>query len=75
MNPASVMKLMSAKKRFTANHPKFVAFCNAMYEKGIQEGTVLEVTVTRPGEAPVTSNLRVQASDLELIEELKALKN
>lgn len=75
MNPASIMKLMNAKKRFTANHPKFVSFINAMYERGIEEGTVLEVTVTRPGESPVTANIRVQPSDLELIEELKTLGN
>ena len=26
MNPAAMMKLMNAKNKFTANHPKFAAF-------------------------------------------------
>ena len=29
MNPASIMKLMNAKNKFTENHPKFTAFLNA----------------------------------------------
>ena len=30
MNPAAIMKLMSAKNKFTSNHPKFSAFLNPM---------------------------------------------
>lgn len=29
MNPANIMKIMNAKNKFTANHPKFVAFLSA----------------------------------------------
>ena len=49
LNPASVMKLMNAKKKFSDNHPKFVAFLNMIFSKGITEGTIIEITVTRPG--------------------------
>ena len=73
MNPASIMKIMSAKNKFTANHPKFVSFLNAVFSTGIEEGTVIEITVTKPGQNPVTSNIRVQQSDLELLQELKGL--
>ena len=73
VNPASVMKLMSAKKKFSSNHPKFVAFLDMIFSRGITEGTIIEITVTRPGEAPITSNLRVLQSDLDLMEELKNL--
>lgn len=73
MNPASIMKIMSAKNKFTANHPKFVSFLNAMFSAGIEEGTVIEITVTKLGQNPVTSNIRVQQSDLELLQELKEL--
>ena len=31
MNPATLMKIMSAKNKFTANHPKFVAFLKAAF--------------------------------------------
>lgn len=71
MNPAAIMKMMNAKNKFTSNHPKFAAFLKAVFSRGIEEGTIIEITVQRPGEAPVTSNIKIQNSDLELLESLK----
>jgi hypothetical protein len=73
MNPASIMKIMAARSKFNAAHPKFSSFLTAMSERGVQAGTVIELTVTRPGEDPVTTNLRVTDSDMELIDELREL--
>lgn len=75
MNPAVLMKLMSAKNTFVENHPKFAAFVNAVFMNGnkITEGTVVEITIIRPGEEPISANLRIQQSDLDLFEELKNL--
>ncbi len=75
MNPAILMKLMAAKNKFVQNHPKFEAFVKAVFlgNNAIPEGTVIEITVTKPGEQPISTNLRVQQSDLELVEELKNL--
>ncbi|MDO5382635.1 MAG: hypothetical protein Q4F06_07975 [Eubacteriales bacterium] len=73
VNPSSIMKLMSAKNKFQSTHPKFVAFLSAVFSGGVQEGTVIEITVTKPGQSPITSNIKVQQSDLELMEELKEL--
>ncbi len=73
MNPATLMKIMNAKNKFTANHPKFVAFLNAAFSRPMEEGTLIEITLTRPGEEPMTTNMKVQQADLELFEELKQL--
>lgn len=73
MNPAAIMKLMNAKNTFVANHPKFVAFLGAMFKNGLEEGTIIEVTVTKPGMDPVTSNMKVQQSDLDMIQSLSEL--
>lgn len=75
MNPAVLMKLMNAKNKFTQNHPKFEAFVKAVFmgNSGIPEGTIIEITVTKPGEQPIATNLKVQQSDLELVEELRNL--
>lgn len=73
MNPASIMKIMNAKNKFTANHPKFIAFFNAVFARGIEEGTIIEITVKKPGQEALTSNIKVQQSDLELLQELKAI--
>lgn len=73
MNPASIMNLLSAKAQFENNHPKFMAFAKSVFSRPLEEGTIIEISVTRPGEEPVTANIKVQQSDLELLNELKDL--
>lgn len=74
MNPAEMMKVMSAVNTFKGNHPKFIAFFSFVFSSGFPEGTVIEITVTKPGEEPVTSNMKVTQSDLELFESLKNVR-
>ena len=70
-NPADMMKIMNAKRKFDANHPKFSAFLKAVLSRPIEEGTIIEMTVTRPGEEPITTNFKVCQSDLDLVRELQ----
>ena len=65
-----MMQFMSAIGTFRSNHPKFAEFMSRFIKGGVPEGSVIEITVTRPGEEPVTTNMRVQQSDLELIRQL-----
>ena len=74
MNPAAMMKMMGAFNTFKKNHPKFTQFLGVVFMGGIPEGTVIEITVTKPNQAPLTSNMQVMQSDLELVESLKDLK-
>ncbi|MCI8586874.1 MAG: hypothetical protein HFI92_13485 [Lachnospiraceae bacterium] len=67
------MKIMSAKKQFTDNHPRFAAFLSAVFGKGIEEGTIIELKVTKPGQEAMVTNIKVQQSDLELLQELKEM--
>lgn len=71
INPAMMIKLMNAKSKFEKNHPKFFSFIKTVFSRPIEEGTIMEITVTRPGEEPITTNIKIQQSDLELLEELK----
>ena len=73
INAASMLKLMAARNQFNQNHPKFGAFLKAVFSGQMEEGTVIELSVTRPGEEPVTTNIKVQQSDLELLDELKGV--
>lgn len=75
MNPMMLMKLMNAKKKFVENHPKVEAFVKAVFLSGgsIPEGTIIEISVTKPGEKTISTNLKVLQSDLELIDELHHL--
>ena len=65
MNPANIMNIMNAK------NPKFVAFLSAVFSREMEEGTVIEITLTRPGEEPMTTNMKIQQSDLDLMRELQ----
>ena len=70
MNPSAILKLMSAKAAFTKNHPKFSAFCKAALSRPIEPGTIIEISLQRPGEEPMMANIKVQQEDLDLLEEL-----
>ena len=71
VNPMKLMKLAGIRKKFEEGHPKVVAFFSAVIAPGLPEGTVIELTVTKPGEAPVTSSMKVSAEDAALMQELK----
>ena len=71
MNPMALMKIMNAKNQFDANHPKFGAFLKAAFAGGIQEGTIIEMKVTKPDGETMTTNLKVKQSNLELLQQLQ----
>ena len=73
INPMSMMKMMQTKNKFTENHPKFVQFLSAAFSGGIEEDTIIEISVQKPGQNKMTSNIKVKQSDLELLAELKNL--
>ena len=72
MDASQMFKVMGAINNFKVNHPKFVSFLTDMFKGGIQADTIIEITVTKPGEEPVTSNIKVRQSDLDLFESLKS---
>ena len=73
-NPLKLTKLLSAKKQFESRHPRVVAFIERDLLTEIPEGTVLEMTIKKPGQPPATTNMKVCMEDKALLEELKALK-
>ena len=73
MNPMNLFKMKGLWDRFTKNHPKFPKFMQAVQQKGIQEGTILAMSITTPGGEKLETNLRVTAEDMELFKELKQL--
>lgn len=73
MNPAALMKLMSAKNEFDKNHPKLKNYFAAVKSKGVQEGTVIQIKITNPDDEPMLANIKVKQSDLELLSELSEL--
>ncbi len=68
MNP---MKIMAAFNTFRSNHPKVIEFFQVVFGQRVEEGTIIEISVTKPGEETITTNMKVKQSDIELFDELK----
>jgi hypothetical protein len=71
MNIMSLMQLKECWDAFKNNHPKFPMFLKAASSHSLEEGSVIEITVTPPDGTPLTTNLKLKATDLELLEQLK----
>ncbi|MCR5641145.1 MAG: hypothetical protein K6G04_07335 [Lachnospiraceae bacterium] len=74
MNPSAMFQVMEAFKRFQSNHPKVVSYVKTVFGPGLPEGTVLEITCTKPGEEPVTTNMKITQDDLDLLQSLKNIQ-
>lgn len=73
MTPATLLRLQRAGKKAAANHPKFIHFLNSLVKTDIPTGSIVEITITRPGKAPLNANIKVQEGDQDLIKCLKEL--
>ena len=69
----ALMKAKQAWETFKGNHPKFEPFLSDIKNRGIPEGTVVGVELKYPDGSTVKSNVRVNETDLELIELAKSL--
>lgn len=74
MDIKAVLQLKSVWKTFNENHPKFYPFLQAA-QGTIREGSVIELAVTTPEGKRIESNLKITASDLELFETVKRIRN
>lgn len=74
MDFSAIMQMKNAWDTFTRNHPKFPMFLKAVMNKGIKEGTIIEITVTDPEGNPVNTNIKITKSDLALFETLKNMR-
>lgn len=73
VNPASVMKIMEMKNKFNASHPRFGAFLKAVGKDSLVEGTVVEISVKTPQGDEKVTNIKLNQSDLEMLQEIKKL--
>ena len=77
MNLASGMNLMAQGRQawntFKQNHPEFPKFLSYLKNKGVPEGTVIDINVKYPDGQNVHSEVKVKASDVELLKMLEGL--
>lgn len=74
INPMTLLKLGRMKNEFTSRHPRVAAFIRNELLTGVPEDTVFEISMTKPGHDTVTCNMLVTKEDLELLQELRLLR-
>ncbi|MBO5461214.1 MAG: hypothetical protein J5983_05420 [Ruminococcus sp.] len=70
MDPMKMMKMKSAMDQFHKTHPRVMPFFKAVQEEGIRPGIVMELKVVTPEGKEMVTNIKVQPSDLELLQNL-----
>ena len=69
MNLGNIMQLKNSWATFTRNHPKFPKFLQAA-GTAVKEDTLIEIRLTTAEGKVIETNLKVKASDIELIRNL-----
>lgn len=70
INPFQLMQFQEMLASFRQNHPKFPLFLQAVGKHALTEGTIIELSVKTPEEKTYCTNLRLTASDVELLQNL-----
>jgi hypothetical protein len=73
INPAKLFKIKGYWDQFIQNHPKFPLFINAIQSNGIEEGSVIDITITTAEGKTFSTNIKVTQSDKEMLSELTEL--
>ena len=70
-NPTKMIRLIGELKQFDTRHPKMARFIDQQLMGDLPEGTIVEVTVTKPGQEPVAGNFKATMEDNQLFKDLK----
>ena len=78
MNFNQILKFQQIKnafKRFHQDQPKFKNFMNAVCrEQALKQDAVIEISITSPEGKNYCSNIKLNAADIEMFEQLKSMK-
>ncbi len=75
MNPMDMMQFASRLSIFRQQHPKFGKFLKAVANKGITEGSVMEVKFKATDGNEYLANVKLTAEDIETIEMIKGMRS
>ncbi|MBR4528660.1 MAG: hypothetical protein IKO80_00120 [Lachnospiraceae bacterium] len=67
MNPMILLQIRERFAKFQQEHPKFMPFCRAVSERALQEGSIIDISVTPPDGKTLSTNLRLTSNDVEAI--------
>ena len=72
-NIEMMLKLKKAWSTFSSSHPGVAGFLGQIGKRGIGEGAVLDMKITYPDGTHMETNMRVNQSDIELMNMLRKL--
>lgn len=73
MDPMKLFQMKGMWDNFVRNHPKFPLFMSAVAQKGLKEDSIFEITVTTPEGEKISSNLKLSAQDIQMLQQVKNL--
>lgn len=72
-NPAKLLQLKRQWDGFAGRHPKFLRYLAYITDNYLEEGTVLDMTVTDTKGRALHSNARLTPEDVAFLREIKTL--
>ena len=74
MNPMLLLQLKPAWEQFKTNHPKLMNFVKAASKDGfMDEGTLIEISITNSSGKTIASNVCVKQEDLTFLTTFKSV--
>lgn len=73
INPVNAMKMFNERKTFIQNHPDFFNFVVGTFGEKIEDDTVIELRIVKPGGEEQSSSARICDSDQKILEAVRNL--
>ena len=73
-DPFRLMQLSQMLETFRQSHPKFPLFFKAVEADALMEGTIIEITAKSPEGTEYCTNLKLNASDVEMLRTIGQMK-
>ena len=72
-NPVTLLRLKRMWSGFANRHPKLLRYMFYISDNALQEGSVLDITVTDAAGNPLHANARLTAEDVAFFQEIRAV--
>lgn len=73
MNDNLLMSLKELMGEFVKRHPKFFDFIKDVVQKKLVPGTVIQISITVPGEGTFFGEMEWKKEDIELLERMEEM--
>ena len=72
-NPAKLLRLKRMWDGFATRHPKLLRYLAYISDNSLEEGAILDITVTDSKGKSLHSNARLTAEDVQFLKEIRAV--